>query len=212
MNLPLGSAVISDMKGEVFVTLADQTVSNAAQKGQLLAPNSTVECKKGSVLLTLADGSQVLVKSNTRVILRSPEQSKGNFLEELIGKITATVKKRTGGEPAFKIGTPTAVITVRGTKFEVEVSKHQQTFVQVFEGLVEVNSFGGIGRPVYVQPGYVTRVSENQPPENPRKLFEDNERGASSSPARSDKESDSEGRSGRQPTGNTSGSESEVDD
>ncbi|ABF39478.1 hypothetical protein Acid345_0473 [Candidatus Koribacter versatilis Ellin345] len=208
-SLPFGSAVVSDVKGEVSVTLAGNSVSNTAQKGQVLGPNTTIECKKGSALLALADGSQVLLKPNTRVILRAPEQSKGSFLEELIGKITATVKKRSGNEQPFKMGTPTAVITVRGTKFVVEVSKRQQTFVQVMEGLVEVDGFGPMGHPVYLQPGYTTQVGANLSPENPRKLFEDSERGSNSSASRSRKES--EGRTGKQSSG-ASGSGSEVDD
>ena len=115
VNLPPGTAVVSDLKGEVFVTVPGGSSAITAQKGQVLGPNTTIECKKGSALLALSDGSQVLVKSNSRVILRLPEEARGNFLEQLIGKITATVKKRTTNDPPFKMGTPSAVITVRGT-------------------------------------------------------------------------------------------------
>ena len=174
-NLPLGAAVLSDAKGEVLVTAPNDAEAKPAQKGQLLAPNSTIECKKGTALLALSDGSQVLVKSNTKVILRVPDEAKGNFLEQLIGKITATVKKRATGDPAFKMGTPTAVITVRGTKFVVEVSKKQQTYVQVMEGIVEVNGLSTGGRPVLLQPGYFTQVGNNMVPENPRRLMREME-------------------------------------
>lgn len=178
--LPLGSAVINDFKGEVWVTAPQQPSGSAAQKGQLLGPNTMIETKKGSILLDLADGSQILVKPNSRLILHDPEESKGSFLEQLIGKIVAKVKKRTGNEPPFKMGTPSAVITVRGTQFLVEVTNKQRTFVQVYEGLVEVESFNGIGHPVYLSPGFVTQVSRNTPPENPRRPLDEIESGGSS--------------------------------
>lgn len=205
LSVPIrpGTAVISDLKGEVFVTLPGGTSAAAAQKGQMLYENSTVECKKGMALLALSDGSQVLMKSNTRVILRVPEEAKGNFLEQLIGKITATVKKRATGDPPFKMGTPSAVITVRGTKFMVEVSKQQQTFVQVYEGVVQVESLAALGRPVYLQGGYITQVPPHQPPNPPRRLMDEVQRGEDAAGFNSSRNAtDSKGRSTTsQPTG-----------
>jgi hypothetical protein len=209
VNLPPGTAAVSDLKGEVFVILPGAATSNPAQKGQIVGPNTTIECKKGSALLALSDGSQVLLKSNTRVILRLPDDAKGNFLEQLIGKITATVKKRTTNDPPFKMGTPSAVITVRGTKFTVEVNKHEQTFVQVFEGIVQVESMMGAGGPVYLQGGYITRIEMNQPPENPRRLMDEvqKEDGGSSLDS-SHKGKESDGHTSHQQTGTGS----EIDD
>jgi ferric-dicitrate binding protein FerR (iron transport regulator) len=209
--LPPGSAMLTDAKGEVLVTIAGQSATNAAYKGQVLGPNTTIECKKGSAMLVLSDGSQVLVKSNTRVVVRLPEEAKGNFLEQLIGKITATVKKRTTNDPPFKMGTPTAVITVRGTKFTVEVSKHEQTFVQVYEGIVQVESMTGGGGPLYLQSGYITRVERDRPPEAPRRLLEELEReGGAGSLGSSHKEKESDGHRTRDANSNDGGSE--IDD
>jgi len=65
------------------------------------------------------------------------------------------------------MGTPTAVITVRGTRFSVEVNKKQKTSVEVFEGFVEVGGFGQ-GPPVTLRPGFSTGVEQNRNPEPPR--------------------------------------------
>jgi len=64
------------------------------------------------------------------------------------------------------MGTPTAVITVRGTRFSVEVGKKQKTSVEVFEGLVEVGGFGQ-GPPVMLRPGFSTGVEQDRNPEPP---------------------------------------------
>jgi hypothetical protein len=167
--LPLGSAVVAEIKGEVVVTSPDG-MSLAAQRGTTLSPDSKVETAKGSVLLMLQDGSQVLIRAHSNVVLRAPNQGKGFSLELLIGKLMAKVKKRTDEAPSFRMGTPSAVITVRGTRFEVEVTKKQKTYVQVFEGLVEVRGIAEGSPGVLVRPGFSSGVGYEGVPENPREM------------------------------------------
>ena len=152
-TLPVGSATIADLKGEVQIH-SPQGDSVTAQRGVALAAESKIDTTKGSVLLSLEDGSQVLVKSNSHVVLKAPNQGKGYWLELLLGKINAKVQKRLGNSQSFRMGTPTAVITVRGTRFAVEVDKKERTQVEVFEGLVEVAGFFH-GAPVMVRPASV---------------------------------------------------------
>jgi hypothetical protein len=139
--LTVGSATIADLKGDVTFH-SPQGDAISAQRGTVLAPESKIDASKGSVLLDLQDGSQVLVKAKSHVVLKAPNQEKGYWLELLLGKINAKVQKRLGNAPSFRMGTPTAVITVRGTRFSVEVNKKQKTSVEVFEGMVEVGGFG----------------------------------------------------------------------
>jgi hypothetical protein len=166
--LSVGSASIAELKGDVTLHSPQGDVVNA-QRGTLLPPDTKIDTLKGSVLLDLQDGSQVLLKSNSHVILRSPTQEKGYWLELLLGKINAKIQKRLGNTPSFRMGTPTAVITVRGTRFSVEVSKKLKTSVSVFEGMVEVGGFGQ-GPPVMLQPGFSTGVDQNRNPEAPHSM------------------------------------------
>jgi hypothetical protein len=166
--LPTGSATIADLKGEVEVH-SPQGEAVVAQRGTVLAAESKIDTVKGSVLLNLEDGSQVLVKSNTHVVLKAPSQGKGFWFELLLGKINAKVQKRLGNAPSFRMGTPTAVITVRGTRFAVDVDKKERTHVEVYEGLVEVSGFFH-GAPVMVRPGFSTGVEHNHDPEPPHGL------------------------------------------
>lgn len=164
--LPVGSATIAEFKGEVQVH-SPQGDAVTAQRGTSLPAESKIDTGKGSMLLDLQDGSQVLVKPNSHVLLKAPNQQKGYWLELLLGKINAKVQKRLGNTPSFRMGTPTAVITVRGTRFSVDVDKKSRTHVEVYEGLVEVAGFFH-GAPVMVRPGYSTGVEENRDPEQPR--------------------------------------------
>ena len=167
--LPVGSAMIAELKGEVVLHSAQGDVL-AAQRGMVLGAESKIDTTKGSLLLDLQDGSQVLVKPNSHVVLKAPDQEKGYWIELLLGKINAKIQKRLGNSPSFRMGTPTAVITVRGTRFSVEVSKKQKTSVEVYEGVVEVSGLklGVMGAPVVLRPGFSTGVDQNRDPEQPR--------------------------------------------
>ena len=167
--LPAGSAKITELKGEVTLR-GPQGETRSGQPGTVLAAESTIETVKGSLLLELQDGSQVLVKSHSRVILKAPDQDKGFYLELLLGKLVNKITKRLGNAPSFRMGTPTAVITVRGTRFEVEVSKNLRTYVVVYEGLVEVGGLAGKGVPVFLHPGFITNVDRNREPSQPREI------------------------------------------
>jgi hypothetical protein len=168
-TLAIGSATIGEFKGEVSIR-PPQGDSLAAQPGLVITPDSTIDVGKGSLLLNLADGSQVLVKSHSQVVLKAPDQDKGFSLELLIGKVVNKIQKRLGSTPSFRMGTPTAVITVRGTRFSVDVNKRLRTQVDVFEGLVEVEGLGMVGPPVMIRPGFSTWVERNRNPESPHEI------------------------------------------
>jgi len=84
----------------------------------------------------------------------------------LLGRIRALIYKRTGGVP-FELGTPSAVIAVRGTQFDVEVNPHKVTEVDVVDGLVEVYGRNATGGSVLLEPGFSTRVGMDSAPEQP---------------------------------------------
>lgn len=201
-QLPIGSAVIADFKGEVTVQSA-QGASLSVQKGAVVETDSTIETIKGRILLNLQDGSQVLIKDHSRVVLHNPEQEKHFYLELLIGKIVAKVQKRLGNTPSFRMGTPTAVITVRGTRFSVEVTKKQRTFVEVYEGLVEVQGFAAMGHAVMIRPGFFTQIERDRDPEQPHEFLSGGEGGLQGSregPGGIERE-------GQQPSGSRTGSQ-----
>lgn len=168
-TLTIGSATVSEFKGEVSIR-SPQGEPISAQRGLVVVAESRIEVGKGSLLLSLADGSQVLVKSHSQVVLKAPNQDKGFSLELLLGKVVNKIQKRLGTTPSFRMGTPTAVITVRGTRFSAEVNKKQRTTVEVFEGLVEVEGIGALGPPVLIRPGFATWVERNRNPETPRQM------------------------------------------
>jgi ferric-dicitrate binding protein FerR (iron transport regulator) len=82
----------------------------------------------------------------------------------VIGKVKVYIQHLNGIPNPNNVSSPTAVISVRGTVFEVNVEDEDgTTFVSVDEGLVEVFSKAPGGGGVLLQPTQWIRVYKNQP-------------------------------------------------
>lgn len=164
---PFAGAIISEWRGPVQVTLP-AGVASLPVRGRVLPAGTIIDTREGQLILVIrADESDILVQPHTRIVIRAPQPGNWDVFEIFLGRVRAFIRKRTGADPPFQIGTPTAVIAVRGTKFDVEVNRTGITEVDVFEGLVEVGSIGRPGTSVLVRPGFSTRVGIGTAPETP---------------------------------------------
>jgi hypothetical protein len=165
--VPFAGAVISEWRGSVQVQLPGQAAGHPV-RGQVLPEGTVLDTRDGRLVLVLRnDESEILVQPNTRLILQAPQPGNWETLQIILGKVRAYIRKRTGGAPPFQMGTPSAVIAVRGTRFDVEVNASGVSEIDVFEGLVEVGSSTIPGVSVLVSPGMSTRVSVGTAPETP---------------------------------------------
>jgi uncharacterized membrane protein YgcG len=166
-SAPYAGAMISDFKGKVSIQLPAQAFA-APVRGEVLPPDTTVNTDEGRLLLKLSDGSDVLVRPHTKLLLKQPEASGWKYFQLMLGRVRTQIQKRMGGSPAFQIGTPSAVISVRGTKFDVEVDRRGFTEVDVDEGVVELEAVTGRGESVLITAGFSSRVGMETGPEVPR--------------------------------------------
>jgi hypothetical protein len=99
-------------------------------------------------------------KTRARLAARTP----GVLLELEKGRLRAIFDRFTGGEsPERLVTTPSAVLTVRGTEYGVEVSGKGNTRVVVFSGEVEVVDIGRLGEPVVVGAGMYCDIRRGKP-------------------------------------------------
>ena len=166
-SAPFAGATISDWKGKIQLNLPGQPPS-APARSEILPAGTVLQTESGRLLLHLNDGSQILIGPHTRLLVQQPAPSDHSYFQILFGRIRAFVSKQTGGAAPFQLGTPSAVIAVRGTEFDIEVNRLHVTQVDVFEGLVEVSGRRGTGRSVLLEPGFSTRVGIDGFPEEPR--------------------------------------------
>lgn len=162
-SAPFAGAIVSEWKGKISLQLPGKQSSGPA-RGERLPVGTLLNTHAGMLVLTLEDESQILVRPHTRLVLKQPGPGNWEYFKLLFGRIRAYITKRTGGAPPFELGTPSAVVAVRGTRFDVIVNRQGTTEVDVFTGLVEVAGVGIRGKSVLVRPGYSTRVAMGKPP------------------------------------------------
>src|SRR5215468_3181144 len=92
VTAPVAGATISDFKGKVSLQLPGQALMSPS-RGQVLPPETTVNTDDGRLLLKLSDGSEVLVRPHTRVVIKEPEGSAWRYLQLLLGRIRTQVQK-----------------------------------------------------------------------------------------------------------------------
>src|SRR6266478_1408922 len=162
----IAGATIAEWKGDIRLNLPGQLPSNPL-RGEQLRPGTILDTGSGRLLLRLSDGSEVIVRAHTRLQVQQPSLTDPSYFQLLLGRIRALINKRTGGAVPFELGTPSAVIAVRGTEFDVEVNPRNVTEVDVVEGLVEVYGRNAPGGSVLLEPGFSTRVGMDSGPEQP---------------------------------------------
>jgi hypothetical protein len=162
----IAGATIAEWKGNIRLSLPGQSPSNPL-RGEQLPPGTILDTGSGRLLLRLSDGSEVLVRAHTRLQVQQPSLTDPSYFQLFLGRIRALINKRTGGAVPFELGTPSAVIAVRGTEFDVEVNPRNVTEVDVVDGLVEVYGRNAPGGSVLLEPGYSTRVGMGSDPEQP---------------------------------------------
>jgi len=162
----IAGATIAEWKGDIRLNLPGQLPSNPL-RGEQLPPGTILDTGSGRLLLRLSDGSEVIVRAHTRLQVQQPSLTDPSYFQLLLGRIRALINKRTGGAVPFELGTPSAVIAVRGTQFDVEVNARNVTEVDVVDGLVEVYGRNINGGSVLLEPGFSTRIGMDSGPEQP---------------------------------------------
>lgn len=117
-----------------------------------------------SVVLTLPDSSYMVVSENTDMIIQD-FWSGGlrSTVNLMLGRVRFYINAFGGRPNPYRVQTPTALIAVRGTIFDVVVDP-AQTEVYCFEGQVAVESAGLSDREVILNPGWHTLVSPGRYP------------------------------------------------
>jgi uncharacterized repeat protein (TIGR02543 family) len=118
--------------------------------------------------LKYADGSQVYLDANTELgIVRAQSGKSGaavTVIKQSTGKITCDVIKFTSTDSRFEIDTPSAVVTVKGTKFSTEIKPDGSSVISVSQGTVNVSAQG---KDVAVNAGNQVTVQAGKAPQDP---------------------------------------------
>ncbi|MGO4885461.1 MAG: FecR domain-containing protein [Bryobacteraceae bacterium] len=158
-----GAAKVITLNGQVSV-LRDNSpwvlnIGDTVQPRQII-----VTGPDGFAVLQVSDGSTFEVFPNARVVFRENPGSWRDLLDILLGRVKIHIQKL-GGQPNYnRVRTPTAVISVRGTVFDVaDEDEDDTTLVSVEEGQVGVLHLLRPGPERILNAGESLRVYRNQP-------------------------------------------------
>lgn len=118
----------------------------------------------GHAVLQVSDGSTIEVYPNSTFVFRENPGNWRDLLNVVLGKVRVHIEHLGTIPNPNRVVTPVAVISVRGTTFDVTVNDDDETTtVEVEDGTVEVrhNLLGG--NTAVVNAGEVFRVYRNEP-------------------------------------------------
>jgi hypothetical protein len=167
MALPLAA---QDSKAKVLVQVGMVSVLRgrsleAVSVGQFVQTQQTIVTGPDSYAqFQVSDGSTFEVFANSRVVFRETPGDWQHLLNVLIGRVKVFIQHLPGVPNPNNVTSPTAVISVRGTVFDVVVEDDEgTTFITVDEGMVDVRNLTAPGNPATLKPGDSIRVIKNQP-------------------------------------------------
>jgi len=119
----------------------------------------------GHATFQISDGSTFEVYPNSQVVFRKNTPNWLDLIDVMLGRVRVHIE-HWGNQPnPNRVITPTAVISVRGTTFDVSVEEDEQTtLVEVEDGQVEVqHALLPRGNPKVLGPGESLRVYKSEP-------------------------------------------------
>jgi ferric-dicitrate binding protein FerR (iron transport regulator) len=138
----------------------------ALSGGDLVQVTETiVSGPDGHAMLQVSDGSTIEVFPNSQMVFRHNTGDWKDLLDLIIGNIRVHIEHLADKPNPTRIMTPTAVISVRGTTFDVSVEEADETTqVDVEEGVVVVqHKLLPTDRVATLHPGESIRVYKNVP-------------------------------------------------
>jgi len=128
--------------------------------------DTVITGKNGRLVLGLSDGSQAVIAPKTTVVIDDLSKSPRTLFNVIKGKTRIHIEKLGGRPNPYRVNTPTAVIAVRGTIFDVLASENE-TQVFLHEGEVAVTNLRTPDQQVILSAGQMTRILMSRQPNRP---------------------------------------------
>jgi hypothetical protein len=162
-SYPEAAAKVISLTGQVSVLRDAQpwslNIGDAVQARQVI-----VTGPDGFAKFQVSDGSTFEVYPNSNVVFRKNPPNWGDLLDMLAGRVRIHIQKLGERPNPNRILTPTAVISVRGTTFDVSVNDEDEaTLVEVEEGIVDVRHALKPGASKTLNAGESLHVYRDQP-------------------------------------------------
>ena len=165
-----GALQVSSISGPVEwkSAAAKRAVPLTKSVQSIQAGDELITGSGAQVILTAPDGSYMVVSENSKVVVE--DFWSGNFkslMNVMLGHVRFYIQKFGGRPNPYSVRTPTALIAVRGTTFDVLVDLSLIAEVWCLDGQVTVESLSYPDREVVLNPGMKTLVEPGRLPLKP---------------------------------------------
>ena len=161
------AAKVVTATGRISV-LRDSQPWALSQGDSVQAQQIIVAGPDGHALFQVSDGSTFEVFPNSTVVFRKNLPNWRDMLDVILGQVRVHIQHLGNLPNPNRVITPTAVISVRGTTFDITVDDEgESTLVQVEEGLVSVqHALLPRGEGIFLSDGQERRVMKQLPLES----------------------------------------------
>lgn len=131
------SASVGSISGEVMLHKASAPADSweALKQDSPLDNGDTIKTLKGTCVVSYTDQASFALDENT--VLTITENTDAQDLMLLLGKIKGKVNKQKSEQP-FRVNTPAAVATVRGTEVDFSFNDKGELLVDLHNGKIQV--------------------------------------------------------------------------
>jgi len=160
----LYNATVVEQLGQVSVEAGGYQIPLSVGGPAVKPQQVIVTGPDGYARFQVSDGSTFEVFNNARVVFRPNLGNWKDLLDIVLGRVKTFIQHEPGKVNHNEVSSPTAVISVRGTVFDVVVEDDDgTTLVTVDEGIVQVHHRIAASNDVYLHQGDMIRVFKNQP-------------------------------------------------
>jgi len=176
LGKPVG--IVQQVRGEVYITHADEPKGFEATRGMRLYKGDTIRTlDDGRLRMRLNDGSIISLASNTKLkltrsVYAKKKKSRSSFFSMALGKARFFVVKVLNFKRSeFRVKTPTAVCGVRGSDFILEATATETIATALEDTELEFWSLAFLEEPPVILKDYEESiVGLNKRPTIPRRL------------------------------------------
>ena len=140
------AAMVTQVMGKMEVQREGKTTWERAKSGMFLYQGDKLRtAKKSKAAIMFSNGAEVKINQNTEFAIDISEPGKSDTVRINKGQGTCSLRAKKGGGLRFSVKTPVAVVSVRGTEFDTDVSENGDTTVMVVKGIVQFeNEYGSV--------------------------------------------------------------------
>ncbi len=132
------AATAKTVQGQVSVE-RDMRLWALVVNDQVKPQETIITGKDGHAIFQVSDGSTFEMYPNAKLVFRKTPGNWRDLLEVMLGRVRVQIEHIGNTPNPNKVWTPTAVISVRGTVFDIDVNEDDEsTLVTVEEGIVDV--------------------------------------------------------------------------